>query len=243
VRLTNSQLSREATSWTQPWYFDDPTCVHLGRSTVLELQEEGDKTKLILLDWVPDHSLDALSLVPNSLCPVDGIVARTKSLVDSLQVRELHDYVSDVFRLTDVFRYFWTCPASIADHHAHPGGLAVHSLEVATAVSQLKSLDRDDLEIATVYALFHDVGKIWSYEKGTLTAEALELGHEYIGLDRMLPSIRRLRGTWPQGGLILQGLFASVWGRNYKRRGRAIGQIVRSLDAHSAEQFMKRKRR
>jgi len=217
--------------------------VHLGRSTVLELQEEGDKTKLILLDWVPDHSLDALSLVPNSLCPVDGIVARTKSLVDSLQVRELHDYVSDVFRLTDVFRYFWTCPASIADHHAHPGGLAVHSLEVATAVSQLKSLDRDDLEIATVYALFHDVGKIWSYEKGTLTAEALELGHEYIGLDRMLPSIRRLRGTWPQGGLILQGLFASVWGRNYKRRGRAIGQIVRSLDAHSAEQFMKRKRR
>ncbi|MBK7013915.1 MAG: HD domain-containing protein [Xanthomonadales bacterium] len=210
--MTNSQLSREATSWTQPWYFDDPTCVHLGRSTVLELQEEGDKTKLILLDWVPDHSLDALSLVPNSLCPVDGIVARTKSLVDSLQVRELHDYVSDVFRLTDVPLLLEMPRIDSRPPRTPRVDWPSTPLEVATAVSQLKSLDRDDLEIATVYALFHDVGKIWSYEKGTLTAEALELGHEYIGLDRMLPSIRRLRGTWPQGGLILQGLFASVWG-------------------------------
>jgi hypothetical protein len=200
----------------------------------------GDQDELTLLEWKSDSSLDLLALVPETMCPVEGTVAQVRELVANLEDPELRNFVLDVFELKDVFKYFWTCPASIRDHHAFAGGLAVHSLEVATAVTQLRDLGQTYLSIAIVYALFHDVGKVWSYENGTLTAEATELGHEHIGLEKVLPSLQQLRRKWPEGGLMLQALFAGGGYRDDKRRGRAIGKVVRSLDAFSAEQYMKR---
>ena len=239
VQLMNPHIAREAIDWTTTWLIEDSSRVYLGLATVLETGE-GDQNELTLLEWKSDYSLDLLALLPETICPVEGTVAQVRELVANLEVPELRNFVLDVFKLKEVFQYFWTCPASIRDHHAFAGGLAVHSLEVVTAVTQLRSLGQTELCIAIVYALFHDVGKVWSYENGTLTAEAAELGHEHIGLERMLPSLQRLRRRWPEGGLMLQALFAGVGYRDDKRRGRAIGKIVRSLDAFSAEQYMKR---
>jgi hypothetical protein len=240
VQLMNADLDREAIDWTETWLIEDSTRVHLGLATVLETGE-GNQDELTLLEWKSDSSLDLLALLPETICPVEGTVAQVRKLIAALEVPELRNFVLDIFELKDVFKYFWTCPASIRNHHEFAGGLAVHSLEVATGVTQLRNLGRTDLCIAIVYALFHDVGKIWSYADGTLTVEAAELGHEHIGLERMLPSLQRLRIQWPKGGLTLQGLFAGGGYRDDKRRGRAIGKIVRSLDAFSAEQYMKRK--
>lgn len=241
VHLMNADLAREALDWTETWLIEDSSRVHLGLATVLETGE-GDQNELTLLEWKSDSSLDLLALVPEAICPVEGTVAQVRELVAKLQVPELRNFVVDVFELKDVFKYFWTCPASIRNHHERAGGLATHSLEVATAVSQLRNLGQTDLCIAIVYALLHDVGKVWSYANGTLTAEATELGHEHIGLERMLPSLKRLRKLWPVGGLVLHGLFAGGGHRDDKRRGRAIGKIVRSLDAFSAENYVERQK-
>lgn len=235
--LTNGHSVSYVSSWSPPWDFEDRTRVNLGVATVLDVGTH-DSEDLILLDWNADRNLDVLSLLPDSMCPIGGTVAQVRELVASFEEQALRTFVLDVFQLNDVFRYFWTCPASIANHHAHPGGLAVHSLEVATAVTQLRALDPKDSGIAVVYALFHDLGKIWSYEEGTLTADARELGHEHIGFERLLPSLQRLRKEWPEGGLVLQGLFAGTRHRDDNRRGRAIGKVVRSLDAFSAERDM-----
>lgn len=239
VQLTTTDFTREAVDWTETWLIEDSSRVHLGLATVLETGN-GDQDELTLLEWKSDSSLDLLALVPEKMCPVEGTVAQVRELVVNLEVPELRGFVLDVFELKDVFNYFWTCPASIRDHHSFAGGLAVHSLEVATAVTQLRDLGQTYRCLAIVYALFHDVGKVWSYENGTLTAEAAELGHEHIGLEKVLPSLQQLRRRWPEGGLILQALFAGGGYRDDKRRGRAIGKIVRSLDAFSAEQYMKR---
>ncbi|MBX3697131.1 MAG: hypothetical protein KF811_04935 [Dokdonella sp.] len=239
VQLMNADLTREAIDWTETWLIEDSSRVHLGLATVLETRE-GGRDELILLDWKSDSSLDLLALLPETICPVEGTVAQVREVVANLKVPELRNFVLQVFELKDVFKYFWTCPASIRNHHEFAGGLAVHSLEVVTAVTQLRNLGQTDLCIAIVYALLHDVGKIWSYENGTLTAEAAELGHEHLGLERMLPSLQRLRRQWPKGGLVLHGLFSGGGYREDKRRGRAIGKIVRSLDAFSAEKYMAR---
>lgn len=240
--LTDGRYREEVTSWSPPMGFAESTEVHLGVATLIGTGPE-DSEELLLLDWKPDRRLEVLSFVPEYFCPVEGTVAQVRTLVALIEEPALRDFVMDVFLMKDVFRHFWTCPASIANHHAEPGGLAVHSLEVATAVAQLRSFRPNDLWIAMVYALFHDIGKIWSYEKGTLTVDAMELGHEHIGFERLLPALRRLREKLPDDGLVLHGLFAGGGYRDDKRRGRAIGKVVRSLDAFSAEKYMERKPR
>ena len=240
--LTDGRHLLEVASWSPPFEFEGSTRVHLGAATVIGIGPD-DSDELLLLDWKPDRSLEVLSLIPDFICPVEGTVTQVRELVASIEVSALRNFVVDVFQMNDVFRYFWTCPASIANHHAGAGGLAVHSLEVATAVAQLRNLRPNDLCIAIVYALFHDIGKIWSYDNGTLTSEAAELGHEHIGLERLLPALQRLRHNWPEDGLVLHGLFAGGRYRDDKRRGRAIGKVVRSLDAFSAEKYMEQKSR
>ena len=238
--LTDGRYVQEVTSWSLPWELEVSTRVHMGAATLIGIGPD-DNDEVLLVDWKPDHNLDVLSLVPGYFCPIKGTVAQIRELIASIEEPALRNFVMDVFQIKEVFRYFWTCPASIANHHADAGGLAVHSLEVATAVAQLRNLKPTDLCIAIVYALFHDIGKIWSYENGTLTAEAAELGHEHIGLERLLPALQRLRRTWPEDGLVLHGLLAGGGFRDDKRRGRAIGKVVRSLDAFSAESYMKNK--
>ena len=238
--LTDGRHVQTISSWSPPREFEESSRVHLGVATLIEIGPDGSE-ELLLLDWKPDSQLEVLSLVPDSICPIEGTVAQIRRLVGSIEEPTLRNFVMDVFQMSDVFRYFWTCPASIANHHAHAGGLAVHSLEVATAVAQLRNLRPNDLCIAIVYALFHDIGKIWCYENGTSTAEAAELGHEHVGLERLLPSLQRLRRNRPEDGLVLHGLFAGGRYRDDKRRGRAIGKVVRSLDAFSAEKYMEKK--
>ncbi len=240
--LTDGRYVQEVTGWSLPWEFEESTRVHMGAATLIGIGPD-DNDEVLLVDWRPDHNLDVLSLVPGCFCPTQGTVAQVRELISSIEESALRNFVMDVFQMKEVFRYFWTCPASIANHHADAGGLAVHSLEVATAVAQLRNLKPTDLCIAIVYALFHDIGKIWSYENGTLTAEATELGHEHIGVERLLPALQRLRHYWPEDGLVLHGLFAGGGFRDDRRRGRAIGKVVRSLDAFSAEKYMEKKSR
>ncbi len=62
------------------------------------------------------------------------------------------------------YRPFFHWPAAIGMHHAYPGGLATHTLEVlkyARTAGNHHSYDRD---ILTAACLFHDLAKIREYQ-------------------------------------------------------------------------------
>ncbi len=65
-----------------------------------------------------------------------------------------------------IFKPFFTKPASVEAHHAEPGGLAAHSLEVGRLVAAIpsqyfgKPINRD---VSIAAALLHDLGKIHQY--------------------------------------------------------------------------------
>ncbi|MBW8190286.1 TraI domain-containing protein [Neiella marina] len=93
------------------------------------------------------------------------------------------------------------CPASVSHHHAYPGGLFEHSVEVAEKLAQLvpnQSLESKDLAI--VLGLIHDIGKVKTikpnHQHGSLgtrvqhdalTLEVCSAGLSY--LDAHLPQI------------------------------------------------------
>ena len=110
---------------------------------------------------------------------------------------------------------FFEAPASTQYHHAYPGGLAVHSLEVfvwTERLSQVFEVPFD--EFAKVSSMFHDLCKADLYERSYRNVRDDETGQwnrvdAYKQVDSALgcmghgeESLRRIEevvGRWPDG--------------------------------------------
>lgn len=152
-----------------------------------------------------DELDDPLRLLPPSLCPVDGVVENTLELLDQLECRPLRCLVRTVFRRREVASAYWVIPASRRHHHARPGGLAVHSLEVARDLAGQQTLARHERELCIAAGLLHDIGKIWAYTADMfLSAPAKAMGHELLGLSRLEQELTLLEQDWPDGAYALR---------------------------------------
>lgn len=105
-------------------------------------------------------SAGVLRHLPAVLCPVEGVLPGIRDLVDAIATAPLRAFVEGVFSRRDVHNAFWTLPGSIAHHHAHAGGLAMHSLEVAEDIATQSSLTRTERDLGIAAALLHDIGKV-----------------------------------------------------------------------------------
>jgi 3'-5' exoribonuclease len=73
--------------------------------------------------------------------------------------------VLDLFFADDAFRVqFERTPGSISRHHAKVGGLLLHVCEVAAIARTAAKAAHANVDLVTVGALLHDVGKVESYE-------------------------------------------------------------------------------
>lgn len=103
----------------------------------------------------------------------------------------------DLFFADDAFRRdFERAPGSTMGHHAQVGGLLLHSVEVANIAQGIARTMRASVELVTVAALLHDIGKVESYSISAAgfghTASGHLLGHVVLGtmmLDRRLRAL------------------------------------------------------
>jgi len=81
--------------------------------------------------------------------------------------------------------HFWKWPAATKIHHAYPGGLAAHSLNVCkNAINTWKTYNgkNGDIGIIVAGALLHDIGKLSEYEEnGARTKYGNFIPHPVIG--------------------------------------------------------------
>lgn len=171
-----------------------------------------------------DHLYPALWHLPADLCPVEGVLPAVQALIHDVQAAPLKTFLLDVFARRDMHKLFWTAPASIRHHHAYPGGLAVHSMEVATDIAQHVGLSDIERDLGTTAGLLHDVGKVWAYTPDMqLTTAARAMGHELLGLSRLEPYLRDLERHWPDGAWAMRVLLSG------QCRMRADGSLPHSL--------------
>lgn len=177
---------------------------------ILQLANADEGTQLpILLGVEEDPFLDGLTHLPDDACPVAGTILRTKGLISNIKTAPLHVFLANVFQRRDVFDAYWVMPASGRDHHSYPGGLAVHSLEVADDLSAHLGLTDLELDLGIAGALLHDIGKVWSYTNDMFpNAASLAMGHELVGLCRIEPELARLERTWPDGAYVMRCLLS-----------------------------------
>lgn len=203
--------------------------------TAINTTDAEGNWKLVVTSERPATNTRVIDYLPESACPQKGVVRGVRAIINTIEHGALKQFVEESFAQPDVFRYFWTCPGSIRHHHARAGGLAQHSLDVAQRVFHT-TYDRPahrDLGVAA--GLLHDIGKVWAYADGDLTPEAARLGHEQLGLERLLPRILLLRDECRETGLAVQALLSGEWRRANHGRAMAIGSLVKSADQFSAE--------
>lgn len=145
---------------------------------------------------LPSTALDAEQFLPRIEQKVEALWQWIDTQRTALKSDRLRAAL-DLFFADDVFRQdFGRAPGSIARHHAQVGGLLLHSIEVAQIAQTIAQTMKADVELVTVGALLHDVGKVDTYALTptgfAYTAAGQLLGHVVLGslmLERRLRSV------------------------------------------------------
>lgn len=237
VRLHTGNGEYEALTWLPFVCFQSLAgCEVSGNVTLGALDTSDGRSEYALLGFERDVHLPLRNFIAATTCPIPGVAEQLIALIDEIQCPALCRFVQRALMLNGAFTCFWTCPASLRDHHAHAGGLAQHTLEVATLVASATTLSMENRDLGIVLALLHDLGKVWAYEGGKLTEAAALLGHERLAYDRLGPLLDELQRQDQHAGLIMRALLAGEWRNGARRKRLAIGAVVNAFDQMSCEQ-------
>ena len=240
LQLSNPEQKWQCHTFLEPWIYTDFGADSMGFARVIPSVNTANEPIYLMIDFKPDQSMKALYYIHADFCPIDGIVDQVRALVQCIHHEKLREMVEDALSLHAVNHYFWTCPASIRDHHCYAGGLAQHSVEVATMIA-CSDMDIPDKDIGLAFALLHDIGKVQSYEYGELTPEARTIGHEGIGFNLLRVMLDKLKEDDDSFGNTLIELLNGAWRRTTKnRRPLAIGRVVNAFDQLSCERNLQK---
>lgn len=205
VRYTMEGEAFEAIALPSPWLEKVlETPLEVNELTLVECDGEPASRPFLMGEatYCMGHPLDHL---PETICPMQGIVAGIRQLIACIETAPLRYFVLSVLDRRDVHRAFWTMPASARHHHSHPGGLALHSWEVASDIANHRGLTEIEHDLAIAGALLHDIGKVWSYTDDMFPNEAgMAMGHELVGLAKLEQELAYLEMLWPDGAYVMR---------------------------------------
>lgn len=133
------------------------------------------------------------------------------NLIESFTAKAVKDFAHSLL-FNDLLMTKWlSLPASKHHHHSFPGGLIVHSIEVAQLVqkhlqfieSEVSQAERD---ITILAALLHDIGKTQTLDQNHHTNLGRLVDHEQLTLLVLAEPLSQLSKTWPEGSNTLQYL-------------------------------------
>jgi len=152
---------------------------------------------LQLLSNNQTQGLDLASL-PREKCPKPAVFDAFLVFVGRIQNPLLKRFLTNVLLQEDVGIRYLQCPASVRHHHAYPGGLIEHSVEMVWDISGVQELSPLEKDIAVVSSLLHDIGKTQTYTPdGTLTAIGRLVDHQQLTLEICGSALKELELSSP----------------------------------------------
>lgn len=237
VRLVHGSAWLDALTWLFEPFIDELPAIPTAQVVVIEMPQA--EPRYVLASCRFDSSLSPGPLLPDELCPIEGVVTQTRELIDSIQPEPLRHMLYAALTQPGAMLGFWTTPASLRDHHSYCGGLSQHSLEVATMVANSSGLTEEDRDAGVALALLHDYGKIWCYRDGEYTSEQ-KRGHVRVGLEKLAGPLESLRRACPALAARMSELLGAPVQRSERRYPLAVGRVVNAFDQMSCEMYRRR---
>ena len=186
--------------------------------------------------------LPALQTLPRTSCPKPEALDQLIAAVRSLESTSLQMFIKRVLERRDRLEVFLKAPASRKYHHNDPGGLLVHSLQVAQNVLRMAQINEPEMprrlqEVGFVAGLLHDIGKTYTYDRqGKPTATAKLCDHADLTLEACAYGLAYLDRADPDAALALRHIWtcASPGARYGATPAITLARYVRDADAQSA---------
>ncbi|MCO7246601.1 TraI domain-containing protein [Halomonas sp. Mc5H-6] len=187
-------------------------------------------------------ALDTLQSLPRVYCPVPEVLDQLVATVQSLQSAHMRKFLMLALERKDRLEAFLNAPASVNYHHAYPGGLLAHSLDVANnAVAMLRlnepNMPRLMQETCFVAGLLHDIGKTYTYDsKGKPNAAWKLCSHDTFTLEACAYGLAYLDKHEPDIAMTLRHIWtcASPGARYGQPAAMTIARYIRDADGQSA---------
>jgi len=179
-------------------------------SCVLYIKENGEEISAELLSVKPADNINESSIqfLPYSALPIPKTATELQALIEQCPIISLRQFMNSVFLDKEITLAFLKLPASREHHHAYPGGLAQHSLEVVAIVQRsLWQVTEDEFWLSTAAALLHDIGKIKVFKtSGDRTNSGFILDHDLLTLEILAVPLSQFDKSWPDGAIALRYL-------------------------------------
>lgn len=185
-------------------------------------------------DLVDKSEINPALLISADLCPRQDLLEKLARVVGALSSPPLQRFVRSVLSDDNIIRRFVLVPASVKNHHCYPAGTLEHSLECVDVVRGLPGLTRDERDIVTVAALYHDVGKIMTNKESGLTPKGFWMHHNALTLEILGEHLKKLDHDWPEAGYVLRHIWSALHKGPTQPKSSLVG-VVQYADQYSAE--------
>lgn len=155
------------------------------------LEEWQGQKSLVIQSFEPLLVYDPREFLPGkSDIEMLKIKRETHELIAEIREPSLRGIANLFFDDPEFAEQFFLAPGGKTVHHAYLGGLAEHTLEVASAAKFLAGPKERDLAVAG--ALLHDIGKLKEYTYNTmidLTTTGKLIGHLVLGYQMFMDKV------------------------------------------------------
>ncbi|BBP44537.1 HDIG domain-containing metalloprotein [Thiosulfativibrio zosterae] len=164
-------------------------------------------------------------------------------LIQGFKTQVIKDFAQSLLYNENLMASWLSIPASKRHHHSFPGGLMVHSLEVAQMVKHNLSLIENEIsvqetEVTILAALLHDIGKTQTLTIETHTELGRLVDHEKLTLLVLAEPLSRLKAKWSKGAITLQYLI--TWKTSAGFCKFIGGEMIKNADQLSTKLSLRR---
>lgn len=154
--------------------------------------------------------------------------------LNAVSHRHVRRFLIDVLLNTNTALGLLTVPASIRHHHAYPGGLLEHTVDMLLELEQQhrNGLDRLHMDVMRALIIVHDIGKVVTHVSGAYTQRGQWQPHEPAGLELLASPLATLERNVPSMANIIRAAFKPP---NYHPKQRhELHTLLSDLDRTSA---------
>lgn len=175
-----------------------------------------------------------LLILPRDGVPTPGDVVILDRLIQSLSSHSLRNFCNRLFSDPSLALKYVTSPASDRHHHATPGGLLRHSLEMAMQVLAGNlpiTLSDNEREIVVISCLVHDLGKVVTH--GDSGRYLTSRHHEMITMNLIGTALKKLEEEWADGANAIVAVLSDCALTKHRHSSR-MSMTLSTLDRLSA---------
>jgi len=180
-------------------------------------------------DW--SHTMDPLSLVPDSLGMTDDVVYRCREVVEAMTTEPLRRFLDDVFSTPEVFYGYWRTPL---ESRRAPGSLALASVALAEAIRDARSVPMRERDLAITFAMLRHVGAVWCLQDDWNGLGILQ--QDLVALSQLDGPFDQLASEAPALSISLRQLMLAQRAPVQDAAAQTVKKLVAQVEAHQALQ-------